>query len=131
MLSGAGEDLFAFESRQVGAVLGWPLVVVLPWGSLHALAGVAFQEWEPRALLGRTAGSRQPFALRVAGPLREEDVPGEEIHPVPPLLSAPPWVRGIVLRASAPAVLLDLPALGDAVLSGAPSALSSASEAPR
>lgn len=130
VLSRSGEDLFAFEARQVGAVLEWPLVATLPWGSLHALAGVPAEESEPRALLGRAAGSGQPFVLRVAGPLREEDVAGQEVHPVPPLLSAPPWVRGIVLRGGAPAVLLDLPALGDAVLSSAPSAPSSAPEVP-
>ncbi|HEY8210599.1 MAG TPA: hypothetical protein VIG99_24115 [Myxococcaceae bacterium] len=131
VLASAGADLFAFESRQLGAVLGWPLVVILPWGSLHALAGIPVEEWEPRALLARSAGSGEPFVLRVPGPLREEDVAAGEIHPVPPLLSAPAWVRGIVLRDGATAVLLDLPALGDAVLSSAISSPSPAPEALR
>ena len=129
LLAPAGEDLFAFESVQLAGILAWPPAAGLPWGSLHALAGVPAEEPEPRAVLGRAAASGAPFALRVPGPLREEDVTSEEVHPVPPLLLAPPWVRGVIFRSGAPALLLDLPALGDSVLSSA--SPSSSSEVPR
>jgi len=118
LVARAGEDRFAFESLQLVTILPWPLETALPWGSLHALAGLTAEEPEPRAVVGRSSDGT-PFALRVPGPLGEEDA--GDVLPVPPLLGAPRWVRGFILTAEGgPALLLDLPSLGDAVLARTP-----------
>ncbi|HYV49416.1 MAG TPA: hypothetical protein VFA20_31370 [Myxococcaceae bacterium] len=116
LLATAGEDLFAFDPKQMAGVLAWPLTLYIPWRSLHELADVSAPEPEPRLLLSRSRAEDVPFAVRVPGPLREEDVPEAEIFPLPPLLAAPPWVRALVSRGGSPALLLDLPLLGDTVV---------------
>jgi hypothetical protein len=117
LLAAAGEDLFAFDPLQMAGVLAWPLTLDIPWRALHELAGVTGPEPEPRVLLARSATDDVPFALRVCGPLVEEVVPDAEIFPLPALLAAPPWVCGFVPRDGSPALLLDLPRLGDTVVS--------------
>jgi hypothetical protein len=119
LLVHAGDDRFAFEALQLSRVLPWPLEADLPWGSLCALVGSPAAEPEPRAMAGWSAASGAPFALRVPGPLSELDVSDPEVLLLPPLLSAPPWVRGLVLPGDAPALLLDLPSLGDLILAAA------------
>lgn len=117
LVARAGEDRFAFELSQLFTILPWPLEADLPWGSLHALLGLSGEEPEPRAVVAHSAGGA-PFALRVPGPLEEKDAGG--VLPVPPLIAAAPWVRGFVLLGETPALLLDLPTAGDAVLAGPP-----------
>ena len=117
LLACAGEDLFAFDPLQLAGVLAWPLTLDIPWRPLTELAGLSAPEPEPRMLLARSAAADLPFAVRVPGPLREEDVADGELFPLPALLAAPPWVRALVSRAGPPALLLDVPLLGDTVLS--------------
>lgn len=117
LLASSGEDLFAFDPLQLAGILAWPLTLAIPWRPLNELAGLSAPEPEPRMLLARSAAEDVPFAVRVSGPLREEDVKDAEIFPLPPLLAAPPWVRALVPRGGSPALLLDVPLLGDAVVS--------------
>jgi len=117
LLASAGEELFAFDPLQLAGVLAWPLTLAIPWRSLNELAGLSAPEPEPRMLLARSAAGDVPFAVRVPGPLLEEDVANKEIFPLPTLLDAPPWVRALVPRNGSPALLLDLPSLGDTVVS--------------
>jgi len=116
LLASAGEDLFAFDPHQMAGVLAWPLTLHIPWRALHELAGVSAPEPEPRLLLGRAAAGGVPFAVRVPGTLREEEVPDAEVFPLPPLVAAPPWVRALLPRGGSPALLLDLPRLGDTIV---------------
>ena len=115
LLAGAGGERFALQMLQVSKVLPWPLDADLPWGSLYALLGLPDREPEPRTIIGRSAAGGAPFALRVPGNLLEVDVPEPDVLPIPPLLFAPRWVQGLVLAGQAPALLLDLPSLGDLV----------------
>lgn len=119
LLASAGGERFALPMLQVSQVLPWPLDADLPWGSLCALLGLPDGEPEPRAVIGRSAASGAPFALRVPGSLLEVDVPEPAVLPIPPLLFAPRWVQGLVLAGEPPALLLDLPPLGDLVLAAA------------